>query len=235
MANPNSPFGFRPIIRMGGAPFSLNEYGKPATDPNAIFAFDLLVKVAAATPLPEAPLAYNLPACQTGYQGTPGTSLWLGASMAYGAPSVASVHPVTDEPDVLYITQASGVTSITTAAHVGKNTNVLLTTAGNTSTKMSGMQANSGAIATGRQRQYAHAGLQVRADQVERAPVKGNLGGLRQRPTEGARQPDRRLQLLQCPHDHRDRLGDFCRPNPDRRGLSEGEHHDDQPDAGCRP
>ena len=148
MANPNTPFGFRPIIRAGGSPFSLTEYGKPASDPNALFAFDLVVKVAAATPLPEAPLTYNLPAVQTGYQGTPGTSLWMGSSMAYGAASVASVHPVTDEPDVIYIAQSSPG-AVTTAASVGKNANVLLTTAGNLLTKMSGMLVNTAGIAVG--------------------------------------------------------------------------------------
>ena len=30
MANQNSPFGFRPIIRLGGGPFSVAEYGKAA-------------------------------------------------------------------------------------------------------------------------------------------------------------------------------------------------------------
>jgi hypothetical protein len=147
MANPNTPFGFRPIIRAGGAPFSVNEYGKPSGDSNAIFAFDLVQKVASATPLPEAGLPYNLPGVQTGYTATPGTTLWLGASLSYGAPSVASVHPVADEVDVVYIAQAKTGVAITTAAHVGKNANVSLTQAGNALTKMSRMAVDSGTIA----------------------------------------------------------------------------------------
>ena len=148
MANPNTPFGFRPIIRAGGSPFSINEYGKPATEPNAIFAFDLVIKAATATPLPELPLAYNLPGIQSGYQGTPGTSLWLGSSFSYGAASTASVHPITDEPDVLFIAQSSPG-AVTTAAAAGKNANVLLTTPGNLLTKMSAMQVNTAGIAIG--------------------------------------------------------------------------------------
>jgi hypothetical protein len=166
--NPNSPFGFRPVIRAGGAPFSLTEYGKPSTDPNTLFAFDLVVKVAAATPLPEAPLIYNLPTCQTGYQATPGTSLWLGASLAYGAASVATVHPVADDVDVVFLVQASTGTAISTAAHVGKNANVLLTTAGNLLTKMSAMQVNSASIAVG-------AALDLRIQRV--AMISPNIEG----------------------------------------------------------
>jgi hypothetical protein len=147
MANPNTPFGFRPIIRAGGSPFSVTEYGKPAGDANALFAFDLVQKVASATPLPEAGLPYNLPGVQTGYTATPGTTLWLGASLAYGAASVASVHPVTDEVDVIYLAQAKTGVAITTAAHVGKNANVSLTLPGNTLTKMSKMAVDSGTIA----------------------------------------------------------------------------------------
>jgi hypothetical protein len=147
MANPNTPFGFRPIIRAGGSPFSVTEYGKPAADTNALFAFDLVQKVASATPLPEAALPYNLPGVQTYYTGTPGTTLLLGASLSYGAPSVATVHPVTDEIDVIYLAQAKTGVVITTAAHVGKNADVSLTQAGNALTKMSRMAVDSGTIA----------------------------------------------------------------------------------------
>ena len=147
MANPNTPFGFRPIIRAGGAPFSVTAYGKPSTDPNAIYAFDLVQKVQAAIPLPEAALLVNLPGVQTGYVGTPGTTLWLGASLAYGAPSTATVHPVADEPDVLYLVQASTGLAISTAGHVGKNANVSLSLAGNTRSRMSRMTADSATIA----------------------------------------------------------------------------------------
>ena len=146
MGNPNNPFGFRPIIRQGGGPFSINQYAKAAADPNAIFAFDLVLKTATSVPSPEQPLV-NLPGIQTGYQGIPGTSLWLGASMAYGAASFLSVHPVTDEIDVVYIAQAKTGVVISTAAHAGMNANVSLTQAGSTTTKMSKMAVDSATIA----------------------------------------------------------------------------------------
>jgi hypothetical protein len=147
MANPNTPFGFRPIIRAGGAPFSVTQYAKPATDGNALFHFDMVLKVAAAVALPEAP-AYNVPGIQTGYQGTPGTTLWLGSSIGYGAISTASMHSVSDEIDCVFIAQVKTGVAVTTAAHVGKNSNISLTQTGNTLTKMSRMAVDIAIAAT---------------------------------------------------------------------------------------
>jgi hypothetical protein len=168
MANSNSPFGFRPIIRAGGAPFSVQEYGKAAADANTIFAFDLVGHLTGGTPfaLPENP-TYNLSRIQSGSQLTPGTSLWLGASLTYGAASVGTVHPVTDELDVIYIAQVSGATAITTASHAGLNANVL-NTGGSTTTKQSGFQVNATGIAV-------TAGLDLRIRQV--AMIVPNVEG----------------------------------------------------------
>lgn len=148
MANSNSPFGFRPIIRLGGAPFSITEYGKPVGDANAIYAFDL-VGYNTGTPgtLPEN-ANFKLPIIQTGYQLTPGTSLWVGSSLSYGAASTATVHPVTDEIDVIYIGQLKTGTVFATGSHAHKNANVSLTTAGSSTTKMSGLTVDGATIAT---------------------------------------------------------------------------------------
>lgn len=136
------------MARAGGAPFSVTEYAKPATDANAIYLFDLLNKVSGGVALPESPTGYKLPTVQTGYQGTPGTTLLVGTSLAYGAASTASYHPVTDEPDVLYIGQCKTGTTIATSTHVGRNANISLTTAGSTTTKQSGMSVDGATIAT---------------------------------------------------------------------------------------
>jgi len=148
MPNPNNPFGFRPIIRAGGSPFSVTEYGKPASDSNALFAFDLVIKVTGAVALPEAVPAINLPTIQTGYQATPGTTLLMGASLAYGAASTLTVHPVTDEVDVIYMAQCKTGTTVSTSSHVGKNANVSQTSAGSTSTRMSKLAVDGATIAT---------------------------------------------------------------------------------------
>lgn len=148
MANQNSPFGFRPVIRAGGAPFSTVEYAKPASDANAIFMFDIVNKVTGGVALPESPTGYKLATVQTGYQGTPGTTLWQGASLNYGAASTLTVHMVTDEPDVMYIAQTKTGTVISTSSHVGKNANISQTTAGSTTTKQSGLAVDGATIAT---------------------------------------------------------------------------------------
>jgi len=148
MANPNAPFGFRPIARMGGSPFSLQEYGKPAADANAIYNFDLVgYATGTAISLPES-TNYKLPQIQTGYQLTPGTSLILGASIGYGAASTATVHNVADEPDVIYIAQCKTGTTISTTSHAHRNANFSTTTAGSSTTKMSGLAVDGATIAT---------------------------------------------------------------------------------------
>ena len=126
MANPTTLFGFRPIIRLGGAPFSVTQYGKAAADANAIYAFDLVGHLTGGTPfaLPEN-TTYNLSRVQDGSQLTPGTSLWLGATLSYGAASTGTVHPVADEIDCVFLARCgTGSTSITTASHAGLNANV---------------------------------------------------------------------------------------------------------------
>jgi len=148
MANPNTPFGFRPVIRAGGAPFSVKQYGKAAADANPIYVFDLVGHLVGGTPfpLPENP-TYNLSRIQDGSQLTVGTSLWLGPSLSYGAASVGSVHPVCDEIDLIMIAQAIGATSMTSAVADGQNANVKLA-AGSALTKMSLMGVDSTTVLT---------------------------------------------------------------------------------------
>jgi len=167
MANPNNPFGFRPVIRSGGSAFCITEYGKAAADPNPIYAFDLVAHLTGGTPppLPESPDAFTLSRIQSGSQLTPGTSLWLGASLSFGGASLATVHPVTDEIDVIYIAQVS--TTATNAIAAGLNANVL-NSGGNALTKMSQMQINGGGIA-------ATAGLDLRLIRI--AMITGNSPG----------------------------------------------------------
>ena len=146
--NPNNPFGFRPVIRAGGSPFSTTEYGKAAADANTIYMFDLVCRATGTAPaLPERPDRL-LPVVQTAYAGTPGTSLWLGSAMNYGAPSSASVHMVTDEVDVIYIAQLKTGTVFSTTSHAMKNANISLTTPGNALTKQSGLAVDGATIGT---------------------------------------------------------------------------------------
>lgn len=148
MTNPTTLQGFRPIIRLGGSPFSLTQYGKAAADANPIYAFDLVGHLTGGTPLPlpENP-AFNLSRVQDGSQLTPGTSLWLGASLSYGAASSGTVHPVADELDCVFLCRAgTSAVSMTTANAAGLNVNVKLQ-AGSASTKMSLMGADDSTFA----------------------------------------------------------------------------------------
>lgn len=148
MANPNNPFGFRPVIRAGGSPFSTTEYGKAAADTNAIFMFDLVCRSTGTAPaLPER-TDRLLPVVQTAYAGTPGTTLWMGSSINYGAPSTGTPHMVTDEVDCIYIAQLKTGTTFSTTSHAQKNANISLTTAGNALTKQSGLAVDGATIGT---------------------------------------------------------------------------------------
>lgn len=150
MANINAPFGFRPLMTcLSGAPPALRQYGKPASDANAIFINDLVKKVASSTPDPVGALAVPMPNVQTAYQGTPGTTLWVGASLDFGAASKATPHYVVDEVSALYAAQCANVgpTSITVAAHVGKNANISIAVAGSSLSKQSGLQVDDSTIA----------------------------------------------------------------------------------------
>ena len=154
MANPTTLFGFRPIQLQSGGPFGVSEYAKPATDTAfAIFMFDLVGKVASAG-APPTGQGNPVPGVQSGQALTPGTSLWLGASLNFGLISTLTYHYVVDEIDAVYIAAVDAVTAITVAAHVGKNANVL-PAAGNALSKQSQFSVNHTGIA-------ATAGLDLR-------------------------------------------------------------------------
>lgn len=144
MANPNAPFGFRAVSRVGGSPFSLTTYGKPSTDSQAIFQGDLVIKVTGTVPLPEN-TSYNVPTIQSGYASQ---STWVGVAQNYGAASTATVHQVYDEIDMIFIVQGKTGTTYSMTSHVGKNANMSTTTAGSTTTKQSGMSLDGATIAT---------------------------------------------------------------------------------------
>ena len=151
MANVNAPFGFRPLSRIGGTPFSLTRYGTPASDGQAIFRGDILAKAAAGVLDPEPSSTVYAPGCISCYSGSApavGTGPWLGVAADYGAASTLSMHHVYDEPDTIFLAQGKTGTTFSTASHVGKNANISLTTAGSTATKQSGMAVDGAGIAT---------------------------------------------------------------------------------------
>lgn len=145
MANNNWPHGFRPLMMdTAGAPVGVREYAKPAADTNAIYTWDFVRKVASSQTV-EAQLIPS-PGCQTANVGTPGTALILGSSLNAGAASKATWHTVVDDPYAVFEAQCSGATSITVAADVGFNANIL-NTAQTNGTLLSAMQVDSSTLA----------------------------------------------------------------------------------------
>lgn len=146
MANTNAPFGLKPIGRDSGGPLLTREYGKPANDTTAIFMFDPVIKAAVSIASPTG-VGNPLPGVTSGQNATPGTTLWQGVSLNYGAASTLTAQYVIDSQDVIFIAQSIGATAITTASHVGKNADIKVA-AGSTLTKQSAMGVDAASINT---------------------------------------------------------------------------------------
>jgi hypothetical protein len=158
--NNNWPSGFRPVmVDTAGAPVGVREYAKPASDSSAIFTYDLVTKAAVSQTVEGQTIP--TPGIKTFSEGTPGTTLILGSSLNYGAPSTISYHTVIDDPTAIFAAQCDGTTSITVASAVGKNANVN-NTAQTNGLLQSAMQVSSSSIAT-------TAGLDLRIQDLGRA------------------------------------------------------------------
>jgi hypothetical protein len=160
MANTNNVFGFLPVGRAGGGPWSVREYAKAAAHTQALFRGDIVSKsaVSVASPFVGAPI----PGVTSLQNGTPGTTLWLGANLNFGAAATATVHYVADDPFTMFIGQGNDNTSLTVASMAGKNAN-FVTGAGNATIKQSTMSFASGSTAT-------TAGLDVRLERMFNRP-----------------------------------------------------------------
>lgn len=134
MPNVNAPHGARLIGRNAsglGCP-SINLYQKAASHGTAIFQGDIVRTVADTTIEPG---------------GTPGTDIWLGFSLHYGAASKLTDHLIVDDPFALFEMQVSDNGIV--AAGMNLNANFLFTTAGNAATLISGHQINGASEGTG--------------------------------------------------------------------------------------
>jgi hypothetical protein len=121
MANNNNPHGLRPLgISLSGGPAMLDSLSKASGYGTAIFTYDAVNRVADGSIEASA---------------TPGTTLYSGVALNYGAASTATDHLVVISPDALYEAQVDDATGFT-AAEMGLNANLLLT-AGNATTKVS--------------------------------------------------------------------------------------------------
>ena len=146
MANPNFLFGFKALVRDSGGPIESRQYGKRSADGTAIFQNDLVIKHASSVPDPTG-VGNPMPGITSAQNATPGTSLYVGASINFGAASLATPHYVVDSLDAIYIAAVDGSLAVTTASHVGKNANLKSGT-GNALTKQSTMGVDNTTIAT---------------------------------------------------------------------------------------
>ncbi|SRR5579883_1459243 len=151
MATQNA-FGLRWLgVTKSGAPGYLNRYGKGSSDAQPIYMNDLLMKSAISVTDPEG--GNPQPGCKAATVGTPGTGLWLGTSLNYGAASTATMHAVVDDPGALFVVQSDSSAAETIASVVGKNANLNVAAAGpvslgSSTTKQSGMTLASSSITT---------------------------------------------------------------------------------------
>jgi hypothetical protein len=118
VANNNLLFGFLPIGRDGGGPLAPQQYCKVATHTQALFVGDIVSKSAVSAPAHDSGI--NVPGVTSLQNGAPGTTLWLGSNLNYGAAATITFHWVFDTPDTIYIGQSSDNTSLTQASDAGK-------------------------------------------------------------------------------------------------------------------
>jgi len=125
MSNVDNPHGLRSLMRTlsGGLPL-IEEFDKAVGYGTAIFMNDAVNR--AADNSIEA-------------SATPGTTLYSGVSLNYGAASTATKHQVIVSPDALFEAQADGSLAL---ADMGLNANLILG-AGSTTTLQSGHEINS--------------------------------------------------------------------------------------------
>lgn len=135
MANTNNPHGLRPLMRTidGGFPMVF-EIQKGSGVALACFQWDVVARIAGGT----LDVAGDL---------TPGTTLWSGVALNYGAASLLTTHTVIVSPGATYEAQDDDTVTGTVATRMGLNANIVAT-AGNTSTKISKHQINHSTFAT---------------------------------------------------------------------------------------
>lgn len=140
MANPNSPYGLRPVRERDGSPYSgaANTYYVPASDGTALFIGDPVILAGSADTAGTAPTVTRATAGATnritgvvvGFQPEPSF-----VPYGYRPASTAMYVLVADDPYIEYAIQADadGIA----AAQVGLNAN-LTAGSGSTATKRSG-------------------------------------------------------------------------------------------------
>lgn len=157
MANPDTPFGLRPIRHRNGAPYNgaVNLYYKAADYATALFVGDPIIKVVGGSndvavdapgaghfplgTLPEAELApvtddTLITGVIVGFAANPNA-----LETKHSPASTEAVMYVCDDPDVIFEIQADGIVPVLS---MGLNAQMIATHAGNAITGISGRELN---------------------------------------------------------------------------------------------
>lgn len=135
MANNNNPHGFRPLMRtLSGGWTQVQEFKKAVGLGTACFQWDVVGRVADGS----IDVAGNL---------TPGTTLWSGVALNFGAASKATTHIVIVSPNAVFEAQDDDTVTGILEVDMGLNAN-LVATAGDATLKISKHQINHTGINT---------------------------------------------------------------------------------------
>ena len=168
MANTNKAFGLRPLGKLGSNVNSDGDtqYRIASNTTAAIFQGDT-VTLSGGYVVKAAPGAANILGVFLGCQYTDPTTKKTTFKNFYPGAVVASdiVATVVDDPNALFLVQASGVAANTC---VGLNADLVQTVAGNTTTGVSGLELNTASLA-------ADAALNVKVVGISSVPGEGDV------------------------------------------------------------
>lgn len=136
MANVNSPFGFRPLMRsISGGPASAILVHKLVGYGTALFIGDPVCKVASGVK--------SYPAVSAAI--TPGTTPVFGVNLVYGAASTLTDHLIIPSTSQVFAVQANGTVNVA-ASNMNNNAN-MASGAGSTVNQLSGWVLDSNTMA----------------------------------------------------------------------------------------
>jgi hypothetical protein len=116
LSNVNNPHGLRPMMRtLDGGEISLFPFTKLAAYGTGIFQWDVVNRVTGG-------------ALQAG--GTPGTTLWSGVALNYSPASTLATIQTIISTAAVYEAQDGNLLAGITAAMIGQNANINVSTAG---------------------------------------------------------------------------------------------------------
>jgi hypothetical protein len=147
MANTNKAFGLRPLLKLGSNVNSdgNTQYRIASNTTDAIFQGDI-VTLSGGYVVKATPGAANILGVFLGCEYSDPTTKKTTFKNYYPGAVVASdiVATVVDDPNALFLVQASGVAGNTC---VGLNADLVQTTAGNTTSGVSGLELSTGTLA----------------------------------------------------------------------------------------